>query len=126
VRAVTQQGRPLVFEWTGAGTPQALPVSWSGTSSGSDSLRFDGAGRAELRLGPGRYRYRLADAHEGTAAVETYSDEWLPRAATVTAQAGTAAVGRERRSARDRPWLLGLAVLALCGEWLARRRLGLR
>jgi hypothetical protein len=126
VRAVTQQGRPLVFEWTGTGTPQALPVSWSGTSSGSDSLRFDGAGRAELRLGSGTYRYRLAGAHEGVAAVETYSDEWLPRAATVTAQAGAAPVGGERRSARDRPWLLGLAVLALCGEWLARRRLGLR
>jgi hypothetical protein len=126
VRAVAQQGRPLVFEWTGAGTPQALPVSWSGSAAGSDSLRFDGAGRAELRLGPGTYRYRLAGTHEGVAAVETYSDEWLPRAATVMAQAGAPALGRERRSARDRPWLLGLAVLALCGEWLARRRLGLR
>jgi hypothetical protein len=126
VRAVAQQGRPLVFEWNGAGAPQALPVSWSGTASGGDSLRFDGAGRAELRLGPGTYRYRLAGAHEGVAAVETYSDEWLPRAVTVTAQAGTPALDRERRSARDRPWLLGLAVLALCGEWLARRRLGLR
>jgi hypothetical protein len=126
VRAVAQQGRPLVFEWTGSGTPQAVPVSWSGTASGSDSLRFDGAGRAELRLGPGTYRYRLAGAYEGVAAVETYSDEWFPRAVTVTAQGGTPALGRERRSARDRPWLLGIAVLALCGEWLARRRLGLR
>jgi hypothetical protein len=126
VRAVAQQGRPLVFEWTDAGAPRALPVSWSGTASGGDSLRFDGAGRAQLPLGPGTYRYRLAGAHEGVAAVETYSDEWLPRAVTVAAQAGAPALGRERRSARDRPWLLGLAVLALCGEWLARRRLGLR
>jgi hypothetical protein len=126
VRAVTQQGRPLVFEWTGAGVPQALAVSWGGAASGSDSLRFDGAGRAELRLGPGTYRYRLAGAHEGMAAVETYSDEWLPRPAAVSAQSGAAVVSRARRSARDRRWLLGLAVLALCGEWLARRRLGLR
>jgi hypothetical protein len=123
---VAQQGRPLVFEWSGSGAPRALPVSWSGTATGSDSLRFDGAGRAELRLAPGTYRYRLAGASEGVAAVEEYSDEWLPRPVTLAAQAGAPALGRERRAARDWPWLLGLTVLALCGEWLARRRLGLR
>jgi hypothetical protein len=101
-------------------------VSWNGAASGSDSLRFDGAGRAELRLPPGTYRYRLAGAHEGVAAVEEYSDEWLPRPVALAAQDGVPALGRARRAARDWPWLLGLAVLALCGEWLARRRLGLR
>ncbi|HEX5819348.1 MAG TPA: hypothetical protein VFY20_10740 [Gemmatimonadales bacterium] len=126
VRAVAQQGRPLVFEWSGAGAPQSLPVSWNGAASGSDSLRFDGAGRAELRLAPGTYRYRLAGANEGVAAVEEYSDEWLPRPVALAAQDGAPALGRERRAARDWPWLLGLAVLALCGEWLVRRRLGLR
>jgi len=126
LRAVTQQGRPLVFEWSGAGTAQAIPVSWSGMTSGNDSLRFDGSGRAELRLPPGTYRYRLAGGNEGVAAVEEYSDEWLPRPVTLAAQTGVPAMGRERRAARDWPWLLGLAVLALCGEWLTRRRLGLR
>jgi hypothetical protein len=126
VRAVAQQGRPLVFEWSGPGEPRALAVSWSGASSGSDSLRFDGAGRAELRLGPGTYRYRLAGAGDGLAAVEQYSDEWLPRPVALTAHPGEAALAREQRAARDWPWLLGLAVVALCGEWLARRRLGLR
>jgi len=126
VRAVAQQGRPLVFEWSGSGEPRALPVSWSGPASGRDSLRFDGAGRAELRLAPGVYRYRLAGATEGVAAVEQYSDEWLARPVTLAAQAGAPALGRERRAARDWPWLLALAVVALCGEWLARRRMGLR
>jgi hypothetical protein len=32
----------------------------------------------------------------------------------------------ERRTARQWPWLYALALLALAGEWLARRRLGLR
>ena len=126
LRAVTQQGRPIVFAWSGAGTAQAIPVSWSGMTSGNDSLRFDGSGRAELRLPPGTYRYRLAGGNEGVAAVEEYSDEWLPRPVTLAAQTGVPAMGRERRAARDWPWLLGLAVLALCGEWLTRRRLGLR
>ena len=126
LRPVAQQGRPLVFEWSGAGPAEAIPVSWGGTASGNDSLRFDGAGRAELRLPPGTYRYRLAGANEGVAAVEAYSDEWLPRPVTLSAQAGVPAMGRERRAARDWPWLLGLAVLALCAEWLTRRRLGLR
>jgi hypothetical protein len=126
LRAVAQQGRPLVFEWSGPGTPQAVAVSWSGAAAGRDSLRFDGAGRAELRLAPGTYRYRLAGATEGVAAVEEYSDEWLPRPVTLAALAGAPALGHERRAARDWPWLVGVAVLALCGEWLARRRLGLR
>ena len=126
VRAVAQQGRPLVFEWSGTGTAQAIPICWSGTASGRDSLRFDGAGRAELRLPPGVYRYRLAGANDGVAAIEAYSDEWLPRPVALSAQDGAPAMGRERRAARDWPWLLGLAVLALCGEWLTRRRLGLR
>ena len=49
LRPVAQQGRPLFFEWSGAGTAQAIPVSWSGMTSGNDSLRFDGSGRASPR-----------------------------------------------------------------------------
>jgi hypothetical protein len=127
LRPVAQQGRPLFFEWSGAGTAEAIPVSWSGTTYGQRfaPLRRRGS-RAELRLPPGTYRYRLAGGNEGVAAIEAYSDEWLSRPVTLSAQAGVPAMGRGRRAARDWPWLLGLAVLALCGEWLTRRRLGLR
>ena len=53
----------------------------------SDTLRFDGAGLAEIRLPVGHYHYRLAGAGEGTVAVEEYSDEWLPRTATLNDRA---------------------------------------
>ena len=62
VRPVVQNGRPLVFEWTGSGPPVATPVVWSGAGARetrTDTLRFDGAGRAPVRLAPGEYRYRL-------------------------------------------------------------------
>ncbi|HEX5632375.1 MAG TPA: hypothetical protein VFX50_04070 [Gemmatimonadales bacterium] len=126
VRAVVQAGRPMVFEWTGGGTPRALAVQWSGSATATDTLRFDGAGRAELRLAPGTYRYRLEGGTQGTMAVEAYSDEWLPRPVALAAQEGRAAIGTARTAARDWRWLMGVVVLALCGEWLLRRRLGLR
>ena len=36
----------------------------------TDTLRFDGAGRASVRLPPGEYRYRFAGGGGGTVAVE--------------------------------------------------------
>jgi len=120
-------GRPLVFEWAGAGAARALPVRWSGGGGErADTLRFDGAGRALAWLPPGEYRWRLAGGGEGRAAVEAYSAELLPGPVTLTAR--DARVGRPagRTSARDWLWLTALGVLALSGEWLARRRLGLR
>ena len=127
VRPVVSSGRPLVFEWAGAGAARALPVRWSGAGGErADTLRFDGAGRALAWLPPGEYRWRLAGGGEGRAAVEAYSPELLPGPVTLTAR--DARVGRPagRTSARDWLWLTALGVLALSAEWLARRRLGLR
>jgi hypothetical protein len=60
VRPVVQQGLPVVFEWVGGGAPRPTPVRWTGAPEGTaDTLRFDGNGRAEVRLPPGTYRYRL-------------------------------------------------------------------
>lgn len=128
VRPVVQQGRPLVFEWTGNGPAVPTPVVWSGTeaSTRTDTLRFDGAGRAAVRLPPGRYRYRLARGGGGVAAVETYSDELLPSPVTLSTRAARVGRPEGRTAARDWLWLFGLAVAALAVEWLARRRLGLR
>jgi hypothetical protein len=127
VHPVVANGRPLLFEWTGPGAaaPQAISLS-SSAGQRTDTLRFGGDGRATLWLPPGEYRYRLAAGGAGTVAVEQYSDELLPRAVALTYHEGRTARPTGRTAARDWLWLFGVCVLALSGEWLARRRLGLR
>lgn len=127
VQAVVQNGRPVIFEWLGSGSaiPQAVVLS-SDAGQRTDTLHFDGDGRASVWLDPGEYRYRLSGGGVGTVAVEQYSDELLPRPVTLTAHAGRDARSSARSTARDWLWLFGVCVLALSGEWLARRRLRLR
>ena len=127
IRPVVQRGRPLVFEWAGRGAAVAAPVVWTGPSGPrADTLRFDGAGRAGVRLPPGVYRYRFAGGGGGTVAVEEYSDELLPSPATLSARIARVSRPEGRTAARDWLWLFGICVIALSVEWLARRRLGLR
>jgi hypothetical protein len=126
-RNVVQRGRPAVFEWSGPGAPAPVALELTGPGgTRSDTLVFDGAGHAEVLLPPGVWRYRMAGGGDGTLAVEEYSDEWLP--APVTLAAHEAAVGPESSRVPLRGWLplFGIAVAAFAGEWLARRRMGLR
>ncbi len=127
LRDVVQRGRPAVFEWSGGGASVPLPVVFDGAGGvRSDTLVFDGAGHAEVLLPPGVWRYKLAGGGEGTLAVEEYSDEWVPGARTLASRA--AATGPESTRVPLRGWLplFGIAVAAFAGEWLARRRMGLR
>lgn len=127
VRAVVRSGRPLVFEWIGSGAPVASPVAWTGPAGPrSDTLRFDGAGRASVYLPAGEYRYRFAGGGGGVAAVEEYSEELLPSPVTLPSRAAKIIRPNGRTAARDWLWLFGICVVALSLEWLARRRLGLR
>jgi hypothetical protein len=126
LRGVVPNGRPLVFEWIGPGAARPVPVAWVGGRAGTDTLRFDGAGRATVWLPPGVYRYALAPGGTGTVAVEPYSDELLPRPVALASHEARAARASTTRSAREWPWLFALAVAGLAGEWVARRRLGLR
>jgi hypothetical protein len=135
VQPVVPNGRPVLFEWVGSGSPVPQGVTWSSTAEPAaspvveqqpDTLRFDGEGRATAWLSPGEYRYRLSSGGSGTVAVEQYSDEFLPRAITLTPHIGRVRRATARTAARDWLWLFGLCVLALSGEWLTRRRLGLR
>jgi len=127
VRPVVMNSRPVVFEWTAPGRPSVLRVSLAGPDGArSDSLRFDGSGRASLWLPVGRYRYQLEGGGAGMVAVETYSDEWLPREVALEDRPTPAVAEARRVNARQWPWLFGLCVLGLAGEWIARRRLGLR
>jgi hypothetical protein len=127
VRSVVPRGLPMRFAWTGDSTAADIPVVLEADSiTLTDTLRFDGAGRAELWLEPGVWRYRLADGGRGTVAVEEYSDEWLPREVTLAAHAGANAPTGTSAPFRTRWWPYLLGVLALGGEWWWRRKLGLR
>ncbi|HYT82499.1 MAG TPA: hypothetical protein VEK86_03550 [Gemmatimonadales bacterium] len=127
----TPNGLPLVWRWTGEGgaEPRPLAIDLAGERGPrTDTLRFDAAGRAELRVAPGVYRYALAGGPErGVVAVEEYSAEWRPSPAVpaLAAQPGQPE-GRVRRvGLRDRWWLYVLVIAAFVAEWAWRRRQGL-
>ena len=125
----TPNGLPLSWRWTGAGDPRPLPIDLQGESGGGtrrDTLRFDAAGRAELRLPPGAYHYSVGTAFErGVVVVEEYSDEWRPAAPSLSAQPGLAADRLDLIGLRDRWWLFAIAIAAFAAEWAWRRRQGL-
>ena len=120
-------GLPVVWRWISSDTARAVLVTLRGNDTTRiDTLRFDPAGRAELLLPPGVYRYALSGgAEQGVVAVETYSDEWLPRTPALTAQTGESTARVAAVALRDRWWLFVIAVAALATEWALRRRQGL-
>jgi len=125
-RPVVQRGRPVVFERAGAAAAGPVEVRFEGPGgTRTDTLRFDGAGKAELLLSPGTWRYRSAGAG-GTVAVEEFSAEWLPRAPTIAAREAVVTTETARQSLRDQLWLFGVAVVGFAVEWVARRRRGMR
>jgi hypothetical protein len=120
-------GVPIVWHWTSPDSARALAITLrSNDTTRTDTLRFDPAGRAELLLPPGVYRYTLSGGPEqGVVAVETYSDEWLPRVPALIAQPGEATARVASIGLRDRWWLFVIAIAALATEWALRRRQGL-
>lgn len=122
-------GLPIVWRWTSPPPDTARPLAItlrSDETTRTDTLRFDAAGRAELLLPPGVYRYTLSGGPEqGVVVVETYSDEWLPHAPALGAQPGEATSRFASIGLRDRWWLFVIAIAALATEWALRRRQGL-
>jgi hypothetical protein len=125
----TPNGVPLAWRRTGAGESRALPIDLQGESGARrDTLRFDAAGRAELRLPPGAYRYTLGQTalpEGGVVAVEEYSDEWRPAVPVLAPQPGVAGGRVVQVGLRDRWWLFAIAIAAFAAEWAWRRRQGL-
>jgi hypothetical protein len=127
IQPVVPNGRPIVFQWIGAAAPEPLEITLQGAAAPrTDTLHFDGSGRATTWLAPGEYRYRLSGGGAGRLAVEQYSDELIPGSVSLTPHDPRLERPAGRSSAREWLWLFGICVLALSGEWLARRRLGLR
>jgi len=127
VRSVVQRGQPLIFQWRAGAASAPTVVQYAGAGNARvDTLRFDDAGRAESWLPPGEWRYTLGSGGAGLVTVERYADELLPRPVVLQEQPEGAALTPTRTNARDMLWLFGIALVALAGEWFARRRLGLR
>ena len=127
VRPVVTNGRPLTFLWSGTGPAEPVPIRLLGKDvSIADTLTFDGAGHATLSVPLGTYTYQLQGGGRGTVAVEEYSEEWFPRPVVVAAAESVAPASDRRQGIRERWWLFAIAVIALCGEWVVRRRMGLR
>jgi hypothetical protein len=125
-------GLPVVWRWTAAGPagpagPVIVGLEPAGArSAATDTLVFDASGRAELRVPPGRYRWRAqAGPEHGLFVVEQYSDEWRPAPATVSDQAGETPLARRETGPRDQWWWYVLVVAAFAAEWAWRRRQGL-
>jgi hypothetical protein len=126
-REVVSQGLPAVFDWVAGGNPGPLGVVLvRDGETRRDTLRFDGAGRAELRVPPGVWRFRVEGGGEGLLGVEEYSEELLPRPRTLENRLAAVRAGGERRPVREGIWLFALAAAAFACEWTARRRRGLR
>jgi hypothetical protein len=93
----------------------------------SVELRF-GGGSAVTETGPlvaGTYDVRAPGGN--SVLVVNPSAELVPRRPSVRAGAyGSAQRMGTAPRARDWPWLFGLALVALCTEWILRRRAGLR
>lgn len=127
LRSVVANGRPVLFEWSGAGASAPLGITLvSNGFTRRDTLRFDGAGRAALWLPVGRHAWQLAGGGAGTIAVESWSEEWLPRPVALEDRAAPSIAAAGFTSSRSWIWLFGLCIAGLAGEWFFRRKLGLR
>jgi hypothetical protein len=125
VEPVTQRGRPLRFRAANAATPVEVTFATDSVVR-IDTLRFDGDGLAEIVLPPGRFTWRTSGNGSGTVAVEDYSDELVPTAASLTAREAVTDPVPARRSLREMLPLFLLAVVGFGTEWGIRRKLGLR
>lgn len=128
VHSVVPRGRPVSFARVAGDTMRALPVRLQQEDGAVmvDTLRFGPDGLGALWLAPGTYRYRLDDGGTGRVIVEPWSAEWFPGPITLQQQEALAARVEGTRGLRERWWLYALGVLALCGEWVVRRRRGLK
>jgi hypothetical protein len=127
IRRVVPLGYPVIFARTGPGSAVPLVTTFTSTAGARiDTLRFDGAGRAEVRLTPGRYSYQFQGGGHGAIAVEPWSEEFVPAAPGLRARAAAPGAGVSRTALRDRTWVYALIVLLLSVEWWLRRRAGLR
>jgi len=137
---VVGPGQPVAWSVPSDSTARRLLVaSVDSARLGADSLVVDtslvGAGsQATGALPPGAYRYRVVSdvgdiMGEGRFDVAAATAEMVPAPEEPEPAAGAGAtIGGEDGGVplRTRPWPYLAVILLLCGEWIGRRRSGLR
>ena len=128
MRRGIREGDPVGWQRTGTDSVVALTLRSSDDSVARPlTLRFAGDARTATTppLPAGRY---TATMRGGTASfVVNASEELLPMRPSVHAIApGAAPGGVPAPPLGERWWAYVLALAALCGEWIIRRRAGLR
>jgi hypothetical protein len=124
-----REGERVAWTRTGADSivPLTLRAAGGDSATRSLTLRFTGDARTVTTdaLRPGRY---TAGMRGGSASfVVNAGDELLPaRAAAHDVARGAAPSGTPAPPLGERWWGYVLALAALCGEWIIRRRAGLR
>jgi hypothetical protein len=103
-----------------------VPLQVTGTDSTfTTQLAFGASGSAALTLPVGVYRWRVPRARaSGVVAVESYSDEFVPRT-RVPARSAAVAVAGTPVGWRELWWVFLVAMLAFLAEWAWRIRRGL-
>lgn len=129
VQQATRSGEPIVWQrGTGADSVVEAIVTRSGASTSDTlTLRFGSSNMATESppMEPGVYNVTTTGGN--SLLVVNSSSELIPRRPTVREGSyGTRAAPGEQPRAQDYSWLFGAALLALCGEWILRRRVGLR
>ena len=121
-----------VVRWArGSGTDSTvrLQLRQRGEPARVDSvtLRFDASSTIAESPPLGAGVYDVGGAGGAALLVVNGARELLPRVPTVqSGSVGESAVAGDRPRLRDKGWPILLALLALCAEWLLRRRSGLR
>ena len=113
--------------WRRSATDSLFTVTLDGGGEARTlQLRFAAGVRSVVTPAPPAGLYTLGGAARGQLAVNR-SAEWLPPLSSLrdTTIAGDAP-RTPSRSLRDEWWAFALAIALFCGEWLLRRRAGLR
>ncbi len=133
VTGIIRAGEPVVWRRGGADSVVAVRLTRRGSAPASpgagDSLTLRFAGEAfETASSPLTTGVYDVEAAGGSSVlVVNAAREWIPRAPSVAAGVlARGASGADAPRLADTSWPFVLALLLLCGEWLARRAVGQR
>jgi hypothetical protein len=122
-------GDPIVWQRGTApdSVVDAVLVRRGGAEPDTIALRFGGTNTTTESPPLAQGVYSVTTRGGASLLVVNPSTELLPRRPTVRSGTyGTRPARGERPRAQDYSWLFGAALVALCTEWVLRRRVGLR